>query len=170
MANSSILGGEKAPAQAQGRGADALGPSDSSDSGSDVQGERRGIAGETGDAGGVPAELGSDTDAAGTGERGGAIGVGAQIEFPRHEVARGWHGTDHQRHDGVLAHAPGKAKECEHKDADQHQNLELENEGTGGLGKGYFADDLGGLVGRAEQRKKATDHQDRGRGKKRRCL
>jgi hypothetical protein len=39
MTSSSILGGERAARQAPGRDADALGPSDSSDSGSDVQGE-----------------------------------------------------------------------------------------------------------------------------------
>ena len=39
MTNSSILGGERAARQAPGRDVDALGPSDSSDSGSDVQGE-----------------------------------------------------------------------------------------------------------------------------------
>lgn len=74
MANSSILGGEKAPAQASGRGADALGPSDSSDSGSDIQGERRGLASDVNDAGAVPMDLDSDTDAAGTGERSSAVG------------------------------------------------------------------------------------------------
>lgn len=74
MAQSSILGGQRAPAQARGKDADALGPSDSSDSGSDVQGERAHIAGETGDAGALPADLASDTDASGTGERGAAVG------------------------------------------------------------------------------------------------
>src|SRR4030095_10112995 len=39
MATSSLLGGERAPTQAPGRDVDALGPSDRSDSGSDVQGE-----------------------------------------------------------------------------------------------------------------------------------
>ena len=40
MGTSSILGGTPAPSQAEGRDTDALGPSDSSDSGSDIQGER----------------------------------------------------------------------------------------------------------------------------------
>jgi hypothetical protein len=38
MAHSSILGADRAPSQAQGRDLEALGPSDTSDSGSDVQG------------------------------------------------------------------------------------------------------------------------------------
>jgi hypothetical protein len=39
MARSSISGADRAPTQAPGRDVEALGPSDSSDSGSDVQGE-----------------------------------------------------------------------------------------------------------------------------------
>lgn len=72
MASSSILGGERAATRAKGRDADSLGPSDSSDSGSDVQGE---IAQPTGDeeAHAVPAEQNSDSDAAGTGERAAAV-------------------------------------------------------------------------------------------------
>ena len=38
MATSSILGGDRAPAEPKGTDADALGPSDSSDSGSDAAG------------------------------------------------------------------------------------------------------------------------------------
>ena len=38
MSHSSILGGDRAPQQAPGRDAETLGPSDSSDSGSDVHG------------------------------------------------------------------------------------------------------------------------------------
>jgi hypothetical protein len=41
MARSSIMGGERAPQQAKGRNADTLGPSDTSDSGSDIQGASR---------------------------------------------------------------------------------------------------------------------------------
>lgn len=73
MATSSILGGERAPVQSTGRGTDALGPSDSSDSGSDVQGERGFDALEPGQIGGDRADLGSDSDALGTGERGSAV-------------------------------------------------------------------------------------------------
>lgn len=58
MGTSSILGGERAAAIPAGKDMDALGPSDSSDSGSDMAG--------------VYAS-GSDSDAAGTGERGSAV-------------------------------------------------------------------------------------------------
>ena len=76
MSNSSLLGGTSAPTSARGRDVDALGPSDSSDSGSDVQGERAMATGadNPGELGGLPVELGSDSDAAGTGERGSATG------------------------------------------------------------------------------------------------
>lgn len=57
MAYSSILGGERAPTQAEGKTAGALGPSDSSDSGSDSLGE---LADD---------QLASDSDRHGTGER-----------------------------------------------------------------------------------------------------
>jgi len=89
MSQSSILGGQKAPTQARGRDTDALGPSDSSDSGSDVQGEHTHLASDPQDAGAVPVELDSDTDAAGTGERGAAFGTeieeGADIRPDRIE-------------------------------------------------------------------------------------
>jgi len=55
MAYSSILGAETAPTQPSGRDAELLGPSDSSDSGSDAIGT---------------AEVHADSDASGTGERG----------------------------------------------------------------------------------------------------
>jgi len=54
-AYSSILGADIAPTQSKGRDSEALGPSDSSDSGSDAVGT---------------AEIHGDSDAAGTGERG----------------------------------------------------------------------------------------------------
>jgi hypothetical protein len=56
MAYSSILGADSAPVQPRGRDADALGPSDNSDSGSDAVGT---------------SEVHADSDAVGTGERGG---------------------------------------------------------------------------------------------------
>ncbi|MBI5276880.1 MAG: hypothetical protein HY854_10505 [Burkholderiales bacterium] len=62
MAYSSILGADRAPAQPAGRDADALGPSDNSDSGSDTIGTREGRA---------------DSDSAGTGERGAVVGADA---------------------------------------------------------------------------------------------
>jgi len=55
MSQSSILGADIAPTQPSGRGADVLGPSDSSDTGSDATGT---------------SEIHGDSDAAGTGERG----------------------------------------------------------------------------------------------------
>lgn len=76
MSNSSILGGDRAATRGGGRDVDSLGPSDSSDSGSDVQGERSMATGpdNPGELGGLPVELGSDSDSAGTGERGSATG------------------------------------------------------------------------------------------------
>jgi hypothetical protein len=74
MATSPLLGGTPAPAQPKGTDADALGPSDSSDSGSDIQHERRMPTGpdDPDEFGAVPAEHGSDTDRFGTGERASA--------------------------------------------------------------------------------------------------
>lgn len=76
MSNSSILGGERAAPRAIGRDVDALGPSDSSDSGSDVQGERAmpTDADNPGELGALPVSRSSDSDARGTGERGSATG------------------------------------------------------------------------------------------------
>lgn len=81
MAQSSILGGERIAPRARGRDTEALGPSDSSDTGSDVQGERLAatppdVPGDFGVA--TPADLDSDTDAAGTGERASAVPDGAE--------------------------------------------------------------------------------------------
>ena len=78
MARSSIFGTEQAPRHAPGHGADALGPSDSSDSGSDIQGE---LHLETDDyetlsaaiSGAGNTDLQSDSDTGGTGERGSAV-------------------------------------------------------------------------------------------------
>ena len=67
-----------APAVPKGRDVDALGPSDTSDSGSDVQGERPMATApdNAAELGGLPAEsgTGTDTDSTGTGERGSATG------------------------------------------------------------------------------------------------
>ena len=80
MAQSSILGGERAPQQADGRSADVLGPSDTSDSGSDIQGATRlKTDAEEGELGGTtPVETDSDSDSMGTGERAEAIPEGAR--------------------------------------------------------------------------------------------
>jgi len=75
MSQSSILGGERAPKQAKGRGADVLGPSDTSDSGSDIHGASRlKTDAEEGELGGAtPVETDSDSDSGGTGERASAV-------------------------------------------------------------------------------------------------
>lgn len=73
MANSSILGGDHAPSHPRGKDVDALGPSDSTDSGSDVQSDRNHAAlPDESSEGAFPIAHGSDTDAGGTGERAAA--------------------------------------------------------------------------------------------------
>lgn len=73
MANSSILGGEHPPSRPRGTDVDALGPSDSSDSGSDVQADYHHTA-IPDDAleGALPISHRSTSDVAGTGERASA--------------------------------------------------------------------------------------------------
>ncbi len=80
MSHSSILGGERAPQQARGRDAETLGPSDSSDSGSDIQGASRlKTDTEEGELGGAtPVSNRSDSDSMGTGERAEAVPEGAR--------------------------------------------------------------------------------------------
>lgn len=80
MARSSILGGERAPQQARGRSAETLGPGDTSDSGSDIQGATRlKTDTEEGELGGaMPIDTDSDSDSMGTGERASAIPDGAR--------------------------------------------------------------------------------------------
>jgi len=73
MAQSSITGGTPAPAQPAGKDVDTLGPSDSSDSGSDVKTDRnRSALPDEGSEGALPMQHGTDTDASGTGERAAA--------------------------------------------------------------------------------------------------
>lgn len=76
MARSSILGGETPATRPSGNDMDMLGPSDTSDSGSDVQGERRMATAPDNAAewGAVVPDHDSDSDASGTGERGSAVG------------------------------------------------------------------------------------------------
>lgn len=80
MARSSILGGQTPPTRPSGSDMDMLGPSDTSDSGSDVQGERRMATAPDNAAewGAVVADHDSDSDAAGTGERAAAAGDGGR--------------------------------------------------------------------------------------------
>ncbi|MEO5843445.1 MAG: hypothetical protein ABIQ33_01250 [Caldimonas sp.] len=81
MSHSSILGGDRAPQQARGRDAGALGPSDTSDSGSDVQGATR-LKTETEEGeetgGATPIVEDADSDSGGTGERAEAVPQGAR--------------------------------------------------------------------------------------------
>jgi hypothetical protein len=91
MTNSSFLGGERAAKPAPGKDIDALGPSDSSDSGSDVQGEFsvRGEGDHADELGSLVVNTANDSDASGTGERASATGRdvpnGADI-IPDHVV------------------------------------------------------------------------------------
>ena len=80
MSHSSILGGDRAPQRARGRDAETLGPSDTSDSGSDIQGATRlKTDAEEGELGGAtPVSNDSDSDAMGTGERAEAVPEGAR--------------------------------------------------------------------------------------------
>ena len=74
MATSPLLGGERAPTQAPGRDVDLLGPSDRSDSGSDVQGELDLYPdSDLENHLSITPGRGSDSDAGGTGERGAAL-------------------------------------------------------------------------------------------------
>lgn len=76
MSHSSILGGDPAATTSSGKDAGSLGPSDSSDSGSDIQGERPmpTLPDLPDEQGAIPLDPASDTDALGTGERGAAYG------------------------------------------------------------------------------------------------
>lgn len=75
MTNSSILGGTLPPARPDGTSVDALGPSDSTDSGSDIQTDKGRSAMPDEEAeGAFPIAHESTTDASGTGERGVADG------------------------------------------------------------------------------------------------
>ena len=75
MSQSSIVGGGRAPQKTSGRGTDLLGPSDTSDSGSDIQSASRlKTDAEEGELGGAtPVERDSDSDSMGTGERRSAV-------------------------------------------------------------------------------------------------
>jgi hypothetical protein len=73
MATSSILGGTRPPEEPTGTDIDSLGPSDTSDSGSDVRvtRERTALPDDAAE-GAIPVAHDSSTDAAGTGERASA--------------------------------------------------------------------------------------------------
>jgi hypothetical protein len=73
---STIRGGTPPPSRASGKDVDSLGPSDRSDTGSDIQGERPMATGPDNESelGATVADLSSDSDASGTGERASADG------------------------------------------------------------------------------------------------
>ena len=74
MATSPLLGGERAATQAKGRDVEALGPSDSSDSGSDVQGQLDLYPdSDLENHLSITPGRDSDSDSGGTGERGAAL-------------------------------------------------------------------------------------------------
>ena len=98
MARSSIMGGGTAPARAPGNDVDALGPSNSSDSGSDMQGARPMATAPDNEAewGAIVAEGESDSDANGTGERAAAAGDGGRDNadiLPDHIITPGMGAT-----------------------------------------------------------------------------
>jgi len=73
MATSSILGGDYPPMEPKGTDVDSLGPSDTSDSGSDVRTSRERTAiPEDAAQGAIPIAHDSSSDAEGTGERASA--------------------------------------------------------------------------------------------------
>lgn len=73
MATSSILGGDYPPMEPKGTDVDSLGPSDTSDSGSDVRTSRERTAiPEDAAEGAIPIAHDSSTDAEGTGDRASA--------------------------------------------------------------------------------------------------
>lgn len=79
MANSSILGGTVPPLQPSGTDVDALGPSDTTDSGSDVRIDRgRSAMPDESSEGALPIAHESTSDASGTGERAAADGQDVQ--------------------------------------------------------------------------------------------
>lgn len=112
MAYSSILGADEAPSQPSGRDAQALGPSDSSDSGSDALG--------------TP-ELHADSDAAGTGERGsvtpGEGREGGDI-LPDRVVRAGTTGDALGQEDDEQALAGGEGIPAADRDAREFTDLD----------------------------------------------
>lgn len=75
-----LLGGSRAPAHAPGKDIDALGPSDTSDSGSDVQIDLRRTSLDEGSEGALPIAHDSTSDSAGTGESASADPAPPEID------------------------------------------------------------------------------------------
>jgi hypothetical protein len=81
MATSSILGGDYPPTEPKGTDVDSLGPSDTSDSGSDVRTSReRSAIPEDAAEGAIPVPHESSSDAEGTGERASADAPPSQLD------------------------------------------------------------------------------------------
>ncbi len=80
MATSSIVGGARPPLEPTGTDIDSLGPSDTSDSGSDVRISRERTATPEDAEGAIPVAHDSSSDAAGTGERASADASPSQTD------------------------------------------------------------------------------------------
>lgn len=110
MSSSNIQGGERIAPRPAGTDVDALGPSDSSDSGSDVQHERRmpTAPDNPAETGAVPSHPDSSSDAAGTGERATSVDenetdVDAPDIMPDHVGAATDIDHDHDEMDDLAA-------------------------------------------------------------------
>jgi hypothetical protein len=127
MATSSILGGERAPTRPEGRDTDLLGPSDSSDTGSDVQNERGFDALDPGEIGGDRADLQADSDAGGTGERAAAVHdtdivEGADVA-PDHIEAIGGEGSEAALTDDELEALADEETDLDDEDEDDDEGV-----------------------------------------------
>ncbi len=114
MAYSSILGADPAPAQPSGRSSDLLGPSDSSDTGSDALGTQ---------------EVHADSDGGGTGERGAVYGAdaieGADIAPDR--IVRA-DGGDDEDLGAAVENGPGSGNGFPEADPDGQEFTDLDND------------------------------------------
>jgi len=114
MAYSSILGADPAPAQPSGRSSDLLGPSDSSDTGSDALGTQ---------------EVHADSDVAGTGERGAVSGrdavEGADIA-PDRVVRMGAEGGEDEDLGEAVQDGPGSGNGFPEADPDGQEFTDLD--------------------------------------------
>ena len=115
MAYSSILGGDPAPEQPSGRSSDLLGPSDSSDTGSDALGTQ---------------EIHADSDGSGTGERGAVYGdeavEGADIAPDR--IVRAEGGDDDEELGAGIDSGPGSGNGFPEADPDGQEFTDLDND------------------------------------------
>ncbi len=115
MAYSSILGGDPAPAQPSGRSSDLLGPSDSSDTGSDALGTQ---------------EIHADSDGSGTGERGAVSGADAQIgaDIAPDRIVRADGSADEDDEDlgAAIENGPGSGNGFPEADPDGQEMTDLD--------------------------------------------